>query len=437
MKYILAVLLCITFLTLPTDDVYAQQAEEPQTHVVEPRENLFSVARKYGITVQNIRDWNNLETDVLTRGQVLFVSEPPATPEPVEQPSTDTQPESVVEAPKTIIKEDGTKIEPIIHVISRGETLMGLSRLYGVPLSGLREWNKMDSDILSIGQQVVVGFDTTFVQTADIDIADLVVEDEQVELVSPEFFDTLPEDDRLSVETETTTAQFYTVRRGDTLSSISRRFGASLNDLRRWNEIRGDVITVGQELIVGRTVAASVVTGLGIESTAQGRFYEYEMQRNDSIFRILLNHQMDEVDFRALNGGLSPTDVRPGMTVVLLAPPTVSHSNPYLVHVETTSQDSSSDDSPYTGVTLYSDSERGRTTTSGELYNPNHLTAAHQTLPLGSVVHIVNPENEKGVFVLINDRITNRSIKLSRKAYEVLELNRTQEPRVAINTSVN
>lgn len=435
MKYLLAVLLCVTFLALPTHDVFAQQAEEPKTHVVEPRENLFSVARKYGITVQNIRDWNNLETDVLTRGQILFISEPPATPEPIEeQPVTETKPEP--EALQTVIKEDGTKIAPIIHVISRGETLMGLSRLYGVPLSGLRAWNEMDSDILSIGQQVVVGFDTTFVQTADLDLADLVIDENQVELVSPEFFDTLPEDDRLSVEAETTTAQFYTVRRGDTLSSISRRFGASLNDLRRWNEIRGDVITVGQELIVGRTVAASVVTGLGIESTAQGRFYEYEMQRNDSIFRVLINHQMDEVDFRALNGGLSPSDVRPGMKVVLLAPPTVNHSNPYLLHTAS-SHISSSDDSPYTGVTVYSDSERGRTTTSGDLYNPNHLTAAHQTLPLGSIVHIVNPENEKGVFVLINDRITNRSIKLSRKAYEVLELNNAREPRVTINTSVN
>jgi len=146
---------------------------------------------------------------------------------------------------------------------------------------------------------------------------------------------------------------------------------------------------------------------------------------------------MDEVDFRALNGGLSPSDVRAGMKVVLLAPPTVRHSNPYLVHTASHTQSSTSEDSPYTGVTVYSDSERGRTTTSGDLYNPNHLTAAHQSLPLGSVVHIVNPENEAGIFVLINDRITNRSIKLSRRAHEVLGLNQAREPRVVINTSVN
>ena len=46
----------------------------------------------------------------------------------------------------------------------------------------------------------------------------------------------------------------------------------------------------------------------------------------------------------------------------------------------------------------------GQKTTSGEPYNPEALTAASKTLPLGSVVKVTNPENGKSVKVRINDR---------------------------------
>jgi len=46
----------------------------------------------------------------------------------------------------------------------------------------------------------------------------------------------------------------------------------------------------------------------------------------------------------------------------------------------------------------------GRTTASGELYNRNALTAAHRSLPLGSIVRVTNVRNQRTVIVRINDR---------------------------------
>ena len=63
----------------------------------------------------------------------------------------------------------------------------------------------------------------------------------------------------------------------------------------------------------------------------------------------------------------------------------------------------------------------GKKTTSGEPYNPNALTAASKTLPLGSVVKVTNPENGKSVKVRINDRgpfVPGRSLDLSKRAAE-------------------
>lgn len=61
----------------------------------------------------------------------------------------------------------------------------------------------------------------------------------------------------------------------------------------------------------------------------------------------------------------------------------------------------------------------GRRTASGERFNPQHLTAAHKTLPFGTMVLVTNPRSGKSVTVRINDRgpyAHGRSIDLSRAA---------------------
>ncbi len=65
----------------------------------------------------------------------------------------------------------------------------------------------------------------------------------------------------------------------------------------------------------------------------------------------------------------------------------------------------------------------GRPTASGEPYDPDELTAASKTLPIGSVVLVTNPANGKSVKVRINDRgphVRGRSLDLSKRAAEEL-----------------
>jgi rare lipoprotein A len=61
----------------------------------------------------------------------------------------------------------------------------------------------------------------------------------------------------------------------------------------------------------------------------------------------------------------------------------------------------------------------GRKTSSGAIYNPKKLTAAHPTLPLGTRVKVVNLANNKSVIVTVNDRCREHEeafIDLSREA---------------------
>jgi rare lipoprotein A len=76
-------------------------------------------------------------------------------------------------------------------------------------------------------------------------------------------------------------------------------------------------------------------------------------------------------------------------------------------------------------ASYYAQDFHGKPTASGETFNMYELSAAHKTLPLGTVVRVTNLDNGKSVVVPINDRgpfIKNRIIDLSYGAAKVLDM---------------
>jgi rare lipoprotein A len=77
-------------------------------------------------------------------------------------------------------------------------------------------------------------------------------------------------------------------------------------------------------------------------------------------------------------------------------------------------------------ATLYGS---GRRTASGQAFNPGGYTAAHRTLPFGSRVTVVNPQNGRSVVVVINDRgpfTSGITLDLAIAAARAIGMNATQ-----------
>jgi rare lipoprotein A (peptidoglycan hydrolase) len=78
------------------------------------------------------------------------------------------------------------------------------------------------------------------------------------------------------------------------------------------------------------------------------------------------------------------------------------------------------------GVASYYGKEfHGRKTANGERFDMNAMTAAHRTLPFGSVVRVTNPKNGRSVKVRINDRgpfVAGRDIDLSYGAAKAIDM---------------
>jgi rare lipoprotein A len=80
-------------------------------------------------------------------------------------------------------------------------------------------------------------------------------------------------------------------------------------------------------------------------------------------------------------------------------------------------------------ATWYGNELAGNRTASGEIFNPNGLTAAHRSLPFGTCLHVSNPRTGKSVKVRVNDRgpfTRGVSLDLSAGAARAIGMRSTQ-----------
>jgi LysM repeat protein len=105
-------------------------------HKVAPKETMYSISKMYGVSVDELKSWNNISDNSLSVGQELIVKKP-----------------SAVAAPKAPV-ETVVKAVPSsgIHVVGAKETLYSVATLYGFTMAQLRIWNGLQSDELRPGQ---------------------------------------------------------------------------------------------------------------------------------------------------------------------------------------------------------------------------------------------------------------------------------------------
>ncbi|MGA1465796.1 MAG: LysM peptidoglycan-binding domain-containing protein, partial [Balneolaceae bacterium] len=106
--------------------------QEKPTHTVKSGETLFQISRMYNVAVNDLRKWNQLQSDQLSVGQILRV----------------VAPEQVDEA--------GLRGGRTTHLVAPGETLFSISKMYGVTVAELRAWNELQGSDLAGGQELLI-----------------------------------------------------------------------------------------------------------------------------------------------------------------------------------------------------------------------------------------------------------------------------------------
>lgn len=141
-----------------TQDVVVQvqqpsPAQQDSLHTVQGGETLYSISKRYGITVQQLRDRNRMGADaVLSIGQVLSLKAA-ASPLVNEYKSVTNTPQSQQES-LTATSEDSRYV---YHTVAEGETMYRVARKYNVTIKDIMEWNKKGDFNIHPGEVMVVG----------------------------------------------------------------------------------------------------------------------------------------------------------------------------------------------------------------------------------------------------------------------------------------
>ena len=283
------------------------------------------------------------------------------------------------------------------YEVKEGETLYSISKSLGVQVEELKNWNELTGNIISIGQ---------ILRYKSLDSSSLTVKKQNEVL---ETGASIIRSDNIE------TTEFYTVKSGDNLIRIAEAHDMSVNELKNLNELNSDFIRVGQRLTVKKVIdsVAPVATNFENGSAPQGAFLIYTLPQNLYIDSLLMNFQMSKKELAYLNPDVNIDRLNPGQKITILAPPSRNYDNPY-------TKSAFIIDIGQVEISVYKKSDRAKTTTTGELYNPEELTAAHASIRLGQVLYVKNPMNDRGIYVRINDRTTENVLQLSNLAHQLL-----------------
>lgn len=124
--------------------------KEPGIHIVQKGETLYSLSRRYGVSLQDLREWNGLQgTDVISICQRLLVADPKTLIQPSDQEKETTEPssasESVFSQPKEI-SGSAWQDAPEFHTVRPGETVAMLAYMYGYTEERFRKMNGLGAN---------------------------------------------------------------------------------------------------------------------------------------------------------------------------------------------------------------------------------------------------------------------------------------------------
>jgi membrane-bound lytic murein transglycosylase D len=135
----------------------AAPATAMRTHTVRRGESLGLIAQRNGVSVGQLRDWNDLRSDRIKPGQKLVIQQRMVTTAQVAEPAVSKMPEVTAEQVKT--SASSKEVQYIYHVIQPGDTLWDIAQKYpGVTVEQIKRLNSgLNSQHLYPGKKIKIG----------------------------------------------------------------------------------------------------------------------------------------------------------------------------------------------------------------------------------------------------------------------------------------
>lgn len=170
-------------------------------YTVKKGDSLYSIARVYNTTVDELKTLNNLTSDTININDKLLVPE--------------------------YEHDDGTNIKNYIdYVVQKGDSLFSIAKKYNTTVDQIMKDNNIGDTALQIGQKLII---------------------HHADKIEPTYESCYGEE---YIPSDIVPVTNYTVQKGDSLYSIAKKFNTTVEDLKKKNNLSSNSLSINQELII-------------------------------------------------------------------------------------------------------------------------------------------------------------------------------------------
>jgi LysM repeat protein len=127
--------------------------------ITEPNESMYDISQKYGVILQNLYSYNQFSPDdFIVAGTKIFLK-PPVIREAAANTAQTSMLKTASQKPKTEIASfppSASNSQPSMHEVLPKESLYAISKKYNVTVDDLKKWNKLNSNQIQTGQQLII-----------------------------------------------------------------------------------------------------------------------------------------------------------------------------------------------------------------------------------------------------------------------------------------
>lgn len=258
-----------------------------QTYTVQSGDTLYGISKQFGVSVDELKRINNLTSNTITKGEILKI------------PST---------------------VTTIDYVVRKGDSLYSIAKKYNTTVKDIVRLNNLTSNNLAVGQQLIIAIDDN-VTTTPTTYKDYVVKKGD-SLYSIANKNNITVDElkkinnltsnmlsvgqvlKLPMQDKVEEIVMYTVQKGDSLYSIAKKFGITVDEIKSLNNLTSNNLAIGEQLMIKSSTGDEPINpeeeciGTGY---VEPQYIMYTVQRGDSLYTIARRYNTSVDNIKALN----------------------------------------------------------------------------------------------------------------------------------------
>ncbi|MEO8233156.1 MAG: LysM peptidoglycan-binding domain-containing protein [Ignavibacteriota bacterium] len=226
-------------------------------HKIRRGENLGLIAAKYGVSVNQLRDWNNISGNKIMSGVNLRI-----------YPDGVTNNVAVNETKNTFSKNNIYK-----YKVKRGDNLSEIAEKFGVTTQQVKKWNNISDSKIVAGKTLKIYNSSSSSSYGD------------------------------NTTKNTANVNYYKIKPGDSIGSIADKYGVKISDIQNWNNISGNKILAGKTLKIYSDANINDISTVTSKTTKNVKINKqsYTVKNGDSLYSIAEKNKTSVAKLKSVN----------------------------------------------------------------------------------------------------------------------------------------